>query len=150
MDGDIFIDPSTIEPKQLCEFGGERIVVPHSVKCPKKGRISGDAEVHMHTGFSSSGFQIFFGETRLPDRSFVMEKKTLVFKSPAKTEDEDLHLIVARSDKVGNDPERRITELYNGYIPYVPHGKHDFIVYLLECILNEFFSRRSSTYMLCS
>ena len=79
-----------------------------------------------------------------------MGTKTLVFKSPAKTEDEDLHLIVARSDKVGNDPERRITELYNGYIPYVPHGKHDFIVCLLECILNEFSSRRSSTYMLCS
>jgi hypothetical protein len=38
--GDIIIDGTKIEPKQLCELGGEKIIVPLNVSCPKKGKIT--------------------------------------------------------------------------------------------------------------
>jgi hypothetical protein len=34
------IDSDNVTPKQLCELGGEKISMPLSVKCPKKGRIT--------------------------------------------------------------------------------------------------------------
>lgn len=39
-DGDVTIDETKIEPKALCELGGETITIPLSVKCRKKGIIS--------------------------------------------------------------------------------------------------------------
>jgi hypothetical protein len=39
-DGDVIIDPTKIEPKQLCELGGEKIIVPLNVSCRKKGKIT--------------------------------------------------------------------------------------------------------------
>jgi len=39
VDGDVSIDKTEIEPKQLCELGGEKIIIPLSVRCPKKGEI---------------------------------------------------------------------------------------------------------------
>jgi hypothetical protein len=39
VDGDVTVDPAKVEPKQLCELGGEKISVPLSVQCRKKGNI---------------------------------------------------------------------------------------------------------------
>lgn len=37
-DGDVTIDSTMVEPKQLCELGGEEIIFPLSVVCQKKGK----------------------------------------------------------------------------------------------------------------
>jgi hypothetical protein len=40
VDRDVVIDPSkAIEPRQLCERGGETIVAPLNARCRKKGEM---------------------------------------------------------------------------------------------------------------
>lgn len=125
MDGDIFIDSSQIEPKQLCERGGEKITIPLSVKCGKRGKTSRNVDVQIPMEFSRPGFHISCNGSELTNRGFTMERKNLLITSLPRTEEDDLHLVITRSEHAETDSEQRATRLFDGYLPYVEHGKVD-------------------------
>ena len=135
MDGDVFIDSSKIEPKQLCERGGEKITIPLSFKCGKRGKATRNIEVHNSTEFSCLGFHISCNGSELTYRGFAMEKKNLLITSLPRTEDDDLHLVITRSEHAKTDSEQRATQLFDGYLPYVEHGKVDLSRNSWLCIL---------------
>ncbi|CAF4523380.1 unnamed protein product [Rotaria sp. Silwood1] len=106
-DGDVTIDSTKIEPKELCELGGENITVPLSVISRKKD------------------FHIECNEIKLKNKDFKMERKKLSIISPAKVEENDeLHLVIIKTDFVEDSSLRKKNYLFDGYLPYVAHGKH--------------------------
>ncbi|CAF0779787.1 unnamed protein product [Rotaria sp. Silwood1] len=54
-----------------------------------------------------------------------MERKKLSIISPAKVEENDeLHLVIIKTDFVEDSSLRKKNYLFDGYLPYVAHGKH--------------------------
>ncbi|CAF1364235.1 unnamed protein product [Rotaria magnacalcarata] len=105
-DGDVTIDPEEVEPKQLCELGGEKISVPLSVACHKKD------------------FRIELNEIELKRKDFTMAQKSLLLISPPKDKDiEELHLVIMKTEYIEETAAKEEHELYDGYLQYVTHDK---------------------------
>ncbi|CAF5213302.1 unnamed protein product, partial [Rotaria magnacalcarata] len=97
-DGDVTIDPEEVEPKQLCELGGEKISVPLSVACHKKD------------------FRIELNEIELKRKDFTMAQKNLLLISPPKDKDiEELHLVIMKTEYIEETAAKEEHELYDGY-----------------------------------
>jgi len=70
-----------------------------------------------------------------------MERKKLLITSPPKDEENDeLHLIIIRTEYVENSSIREENELYNDYLSYVAHGKDKFIKIIANIFVHGFLS----------
>ncbi|CAF0835607.1 unnamed protein product [Rotaria sordida] len=106
-DGDLTIDSTKIVPKELCALGGERIIVQLSIIGRKKD------------------FRIKCNEIELKNKDFTIERKKLSLTSPARTEgNNELHLVIIKTEFVEDSSLRKKHCLYDDYLPYVDHGKH--------------------------
>ncbi|CAF2890681.1 unnamed protein product [Rotaria sp. Silwood2] len=103
-DRDITIDPTKINPKELCELGGENITVPLSVTCHKRD------------------FRIECNDIELKNKDFKIELKKLSIISPVKPEGmNSLHLVITTTDFVEDSLLRNENHLFDDYLPYVAH-----------------------------
>ena len=124
VDGDVIIDPDTVQPKELCELGGEKILVPLSTSCQKKGTVPNVDHFRKIFLNISADFSIKFNGRAASKKEFTMERKTLSITSSAKDKEEDeLHLIIDRTEYIQDASERKENTLYEEHLPYVTHGE---------------------------
>jgi hypothetical protein len=142
VDGDVTIDPAKIEPKQLCELGGEKIIAPLSVICRKKGKTTDMNNVKLIIYEFFLDFSIECNGDELPKKEFTMERKKLLITSPPKVVGiDELHLIIKRIQYFDNSSIREEKELYNEHLPYVTHGKNKLIAIITNILVHGFSFR---------
>ncbi len=94
----------------------------------------------------SLGFSIECNGDELKHTEFTMERKKLLFFSPCKVEGiDELHLIIKRTEYAPDSSERIENQLYEDYLPYVPHDNGKFIIIIMHIRVNGFSLRSMCT-----
>jgi hypothetical protein len=141
-DSDVTIDPTKVTPQQLCELGGEKISMPLSAKCQKKGQLKKFDNFKYILYEISPGLSIESNGDKLPTKDFTIERKILSFTSPSKKQGtNELHLVVKRKEYVEDKSTQKEFELYEDFLPYVTHGENKLTKFIVNILMYGFSFR---------
>lgn len=114
--------PRADEKKELCERGGQNIVLPLSVTCQKHGKTIYRL-FSKRTLFCVSGISVHFDGKLQSNGVFCIKGKILQIKSPGRTAtDAQLHLKVVRHEYNELIGAISCRTLYQDTFDFIPHN----------------------------